>query len=62
MGNIYQLMTVASNCSSFTSNESDFMPSIGSCMSKNCSKCTHCKNNTCELNLYDEMLSSIDDK
>ncbi|WP_373897543.1 hypothetical protein ACER0A_012265 [Haloimpatiens sp. FM7315] len=62
MGNMYELMCVGTTCSNFESGEDLFMPSIGTSLSKTCSKCNHCKNNYCELNLYDNIVSSIDEK
>ncbi|WP_102399074.1 hypothetical protein [Haloimpatiens massiliensis] len=62
MGNIYESMCVASNCSSFKSQEPVVMSSIGTSLSKRCSKCSHCKNCKCELDLYDNVISSIDEK
>lgn len=53
-------MHVANSCTGYEPMSSGLVSSIGNKDSKSCSNCKHFKSESCEANLYDEVLSSLD--
>lgn len=60
MENKEQMMHVADKCLEYELNKEIFESFMGSLNSKSCSKCKHFKFNTCEDNLFDSTLTSLD--
>ncbi|SKA91619.1 hypothetical protein SAMN05428976_11738 [Clostridium sp. USBA 49] len=55
-----QMMMVAANCSGYEAISNAMTNSIGGCNSKSCSNCKHWSNQNCSINLFDSVLTSVD--
>ncbi len=55
-----QLMMVAVNCPGYDSTESNVTNTIGAHNSKSCDNCKHWEENKCNINLFDPVLTSLD--
>ena len=55
-----QLMMVATNCSEYDPIVEGFSASVGGQYSISCESCHHWGNNKCQIDIYDDVLSSID--
>ena len=60
MGNIEQMMHVGNSCKGYRAIREGFTNSIGSDESKSCNNCKYFRNYKCEKNLFDEVLTSLD--
>ena len=60
MPNIEQMMHVANSCSGYRSVREEFVNSIGSDESKSCTNCKYFRNDKCQKNLFDDILTSLD--
>ena len=60
MPNIEQMSHVANSCSGYNSVGRGFQSSIGTEFSKSCENCHHLKNGICEEDLFDSVLSGLD--
>lgn len=60
MANIEQMMSVGNSCYGYTPVGGGFSNSIGSNNSKSCSNCKHFKNDKCDVDLFDPVLTSLD--
>ena len=60
MANVEQMMHVASSCKGYRCIREGFLNSIGSDESKSCTNCKYFKNDKCIKNLFDEVLTSLD--
>lgn len=60
ISNMFELMSVGSNCPGFTTTESGLVSSVGTNMSKSCTKCQHFKDNKCDIDLYDKVVAGLD--
>jgi hypothetical protein len=55
-----QMEHIANSCHGYNPVSSGFQSNIGTARSKSCQNCEHFKNEKCEVNLYDKVLSSLD--
>lgn len=55
-----QLMMVAVNCPGYKANENNVINSIGASNCKSCNNCDNWQNHKCVVNLFDEVLTSVD--
>lgn len=55
-----QLMMVAINCPGYEATNNNFTNSIGANNCKSCDNCNNWQNHKCIINLFDEVLTSID--
>ncbi|WP_291634454.1 hypothetical protein [Clostridium sp.] len=60
MPNTEQMMHVANSCNGYNSVGTQFQSSIGTDFSKSCDNCKHLKNDKCDVNLYDKVLTELD--
>ncbi|WP_051931816.1 MULTISPECIES: hypothetical protein [Clostridiaceae] len=60
MSNMFELMSVGSNCPEFSPTEGGLVSSVGSSMSKSCAKCKHFKNYKCDIDVYDKVVAGLD--
>jgi len=60
MGNKEQMMHVANSCNGYSGIREGFSDSIGSDESKSCTNCRHLINDKCLKNLFDDVLTSLD--
>lgn len=60
MANIEQMMHVANSCTGYSGIKEGFVNSIGSDDSKSCTNCKYLRNDKCQKNLFDEVLTSLD--
>lgn len=59
-GSFQDMMHVANSCPGYKAKGEGFISSIGEKNSKSCMNCEFLKNNKCEKNLYDSVLTSLD--
>jgi len=55
-----QLMMVAINCPGYEPTQNNFTSSIGADNCKSCDNCHNWKDHNCTINLFDKVLTSID--
>lgn len=55
-----QLMIVATNCSSYHPIVRGFSATIGGQNSVSCENCHHWKKDRCQIGVYDDVLTSVD--
>jgi hypothetical protein len=55
-----QMMHVANSCPGYNPTGSGFQSNIGTERSKSCQNCEHFKSERCEVDLYDTVLTSLD--
>ncbi len=60
MANIQQMMHVANSCPGYSSTHSDIQSNIGGTHSKSCANCNHWQNDKCNINLFDQVLTGLD--
>lgn len=60
MVNKEQLMMVATNCPDYDAIDSGFSATIGGEYSVSCENCHHWQNNKCKIQVFDDVLTSID--
>lgn len=60
MANIQQMMHIANSCPGYSPITSEVTSTIGACNSKSCTNCHNLKNDKCVVNLYDKVLTSLD--
>ncbi|OFI04972.1 hypothetical protein CLOACE_19860 [Clostridium acetireducens DSM 10703] len=60
MSNMEQMMHVANNCIGYEPIYEGFQSSIGTKLSKSCSNCNNYKEGKCIKNLFDDVLTSLD--
>lgn len=62
IGNLQDMMQVATNCSGYQSNgpSSSFTNCVGDANCKSCTNCKNLKSNKCDANLYDSTLAGLD--
>ncbi len=60
MANIQQMVSVGNNCLGYESKAASFEASIEENNIKSCSNCENFKNNKCVKNLFDRVLTSLD--
>ncbi|MFT5876041.1 MAG: hypothetical protein ACI8WT_005044 [Clostridium sp.] len=54
------MMHIANSCNGYNSVETEFQSSIGTAFSKSCDNCKHLNNDKCDINLYDKVLTGLD--
>jgi len=59
IGSLENMMSVATNCHGYTPTESGLTSAVGSENCKSCNNCKNLSNNVCQVDLYDEVLSSM---
>lgn len=62
MANREQLRQVAQRCSQYNFDAANSFKSSVTNSEKSCENCEHFKNNKCDINLTDEILSNIDEE
>ena len=60
MPNSEQMMHVANSCSGYESKGGNFESNIGTCSSKSCANCKNLEDQKCVKNLFDTVLTSLD--
>jgi len=60
MANIGQMMSVGNSCYGYDPVGEGFSSSIGASNSKSCSNCRHFVKDKCDIDLFDPVLTSLD--
>jgi len=60
VANIEQMMHVASSCTGYRGIREGLASSIGSADSRSCTNCRYLRNDKCQKNLFDDVLTSLD--
>lgn len=60
MANMEQMMHVANSCPGYNATRAGIVSGIGKENGKSCANCDHWENNRCNINLFDEVLTSLD--
>ncbi|MBU5593465.1 hypothetical protein KQI89_17125 [Clostridium sp. MSJ-4] len=60
MANIMQMMHVANSCPGYSSTMPNVQSNIGGENSKSCANCSHWENSRCQIDLFDDVLTSLD--
>ena len=60
MANVEQMMHVAKSCNGYRGIREGFVNSIGSDESKSCTNCRYLRNDKCQKDLFDNVLTSLD--
>jgi hypothetical protein len=60
VANIEQMMNVANSCAGYRGIREGFENNIGSETSKSCTNCRYLRNDKCQKNLFDLVLTSLD--
>lgn len=55
-----QMMMVAVNCHGYDPTHNNVVNSIGADTCKSCDNCHHWENHKCNINLFDPVLTSVD--
>lgn len=60
MGNLYEMIEVAKNCSGYTPGYNGMQSSTCDLGDKSCKNCTHFRDGVCTINYYDKVVKSLD--
>ncbi|MCM8711952.1 hypothetical protein M2651_13180 [Clostridium sp. SYSU_GA19001] len=55
-----QLMMVAVNCPGYVATSNNFTNTVGANNCKSCTNCSNWQNNKCTVNLFDSVLTDLD--